>query len=454
MNKKSLINNMTEGSIAKQLIMFSLPLMLSNLLQTVYNMVDMIVIGQFVGKESLSAVSIGGDVLMTLTFVSMGLFNSGQILISQYVGAQNKKQINRTIGTLFTVVLISAIVLTVICAFIVNPILSWLNTPEEAWSEAWNYVFTCVIGLIFIYGYNVVGAILRGMGNSKQPLIFVAIAATTNLVFDLVFVVVFKWQAFGTALATVMGQAVSFIFSLIYLYKHKDEFGFDFKLSSFKPDKSVCGVLVKLGIPMCLQSAAISFSMIFVSSFINSYGVVAVAVTGVGNRFTHICSVVAMAISTSSSSVIGQCVGANKQERVPRTIGISLAICGAFSLLLILITVIWPEKVFGIFNSEPEVIEMALTYVPCAVFTFIGFALRAPMFGLINGVGSPTLNLGVGIFDGVVCRIGLSILLGVTCGLGIEGFWMGSCFAGYAPFVVGFIFFLSGKWRHIKLIKE
>ena len=219
---------MTEGSIAKKLIMFALPLMLSNLLQTVYNMVDMIVIGQFVGKESLSAVSIGGEILMALTFVSMGLCMAGQILISQYVGAQNKEQIKKTIGTLFTVVFACGIALTVICVFLVDPILDLLNTPAEAWSETWDYVFICILGLVFIYGYNIVGAILRGMGDSKHPLIFVAIAAGANLVLDLVFVVVFKWQAMGTALATVMGQAISFIFSLIYLFRHKVEFGFDF----------------------------------------------------------------------------------------------------------------------------------------------------------------------------------------------------------------------------------
>ena len=445
---------MTEGSIAKKLIMFSLPLMLSNLLQTVYNMVDMIVIGQFVGKESLSAVSIGGEVLMTLTFVSMGLCNAGQILISQYVGAQNKEMIKKTIGTLFTVVLSCAVVLTIVCVFLVDPILSLLNTPAEAWSEAWNYVFVCILGLVFIYGYNIVSAVLRGMGDSKHPLIFVAIAAASNLVLDLIFVIVFKWNAMGTALATVIGQAISFIFSIFFLLKRKEQFGFDFKLSSFKPDRNVCGVLVKLGIPMCLQSAAISFSMIFVSSFINSYGVVAVAVTGVGNRLCNVCSVVCMAISTGCSSVIGQCVGAKKYERVPKTIFVGLAICLVFVIILAVLLVIWPEAIFGIFNSEPEVIEMALTYVTCAVFTFIGYALRSPMFGLINGVGSPGLNMSVGIIDGVICRIGLSILLGVTCGLGIHGFWYGSCFAGYAPFLIGLVFFISGKWKHMKLIKE
>lgn len=452
MAQKTLINDMTEGKIGANLLRFSFPLMLTNLLQTLYNMVDMIVIGRFSGSVGLSAVSIGGEVLMMLTFMSMGLCGAGQIIIAQYVGAKDKENVSRSVGTMFTVVLCSAAAVSLLFLFITKPLLTVMNTPEEAFHFTFQYVITCVIGLVFIYGYNIVCAIMRGMGNSRQPLIFVAIAAVTNLILDLLFVAVFKMEVFGTALATVIGQAVAFICSLIYLYAHKEAFNFDFRPSSFKPDKNITSILIKLGIPMCLQSGAICASMLFVGAFINKYGVVRVAITGVGNRLGSVASVVCMAISTSCGSVIGQCVGARKYERVPRTIGVALMINCAFTILLSAIMIITPRGVFGLFDQDPEVLDLAVIYVPVAVINFMGFAFRSPFFGLVNGVGNPTLNLMVGLFDGVICRIGLTYLLGVIMGFGIQGFWYGTALAGYAPFVIGFIYYLSGKWRGKSLI--
>lgn len=453
MARKSLVNDMTQGSIVRNLVLFSLPLMATNTLQTLYNMVDMIIIGRFGGSVGLSAVTIGGDVLMTLTFVAMGLCNAGQIIISQYVGAKDHYHVSRTIGTMFTLVLSGAVIISIITSFFVDPLLRLVNVPEESFAYARQYVYTCVVGLIFIYGYNLVSSILRGLGDSKHPLMFVAIAAVTNLVLDILFVAVFDMAVFGTALATIIGQAVSFFCSLIFLSKHKEDFMFDFKLRNFIPDRDVWPLLVKLGIPMILQSAAISFSMLFVGAYINSYGVVSVAVTGVGNKLGNIAGVVSMAISNACGTVIGQCIGADKQERVPKTIGVAFTICMIFSLILCVIMYFFPTAVFGLFDKDPEVLEMCLIYVPVAIINFIGFALRGPFFGLINGVGAPTLNLAVGLFDGVVCRIGLTMLLGVALGFGIQGFWYGYCFAGYAPFLIGFIFFVSGKWKTMKFVK-
>ena len=191
MKQKNLINDLTTGSVSKSLVRFAFPLMLSNLLQTVYNMVDMIVVGQFVGKAGLSAVSIGAQLLHLLTFIAMGFSSAGQVLISQYVGAGDRKSVSRTIGTMFTFVLSCAIAMTVLCTIFAKPLLSFMNTPAEAFNSALAYTVTCYIGLFFIYGYNIVSAVLRGMGDSKRPFIIIATAAVTNLVLDLLFIAVF-----------------------------------------------------------------------------------------------------------------------------------------------------------------------------------------------------------------------------------------------------------------------
>lgn len=443
----TLIRDLTQGSVTRLLLIFAFPLLCSNLLQTVYNMVDMIVIGQFVGREGLSAVSIGGDVLHFLTFLVMGFSNAGQVILSQYIGAGNRDRIRGTIGTMFTVTFISAVGLTIVCYLGLDAFLHAMNTPEECFDYARQYGLTCVLGLVFIYGYNLVSAILRGMGDSKHPFIFIAVATVVNLVLDLVFVAGLGMGPFGAALATVIGQGVSFLWAMFYLYRHKESFGFDFKPASFKPDPEVLPKLIRLGLPMILQSAAINFSMLFVNSYINSYGVVASAVTGVGNKLGSITAVVTNALSTAGSSMVGQNLGAEKYHRVPKIIGVSMVIDLAFAALLSFLTICFPRTIFGLFNSDPQVLDMSMTYIPVAVLLYVGFAMRSPFFALINGSGNAKLNLIVGLLDGVICRVGLAMLMGLAMGMGIMGFWLGNAFAGYMPFLIGGVYFLTGKWK-------
>lgn len=443
----TLIRDLTQGSVTRLLLIFAFPLLCSNLLQTVYNMVDMIVIGQFVGREGLSAVSIGGDVLHFLTFLVMGFSNAGQVILSQYIGAGNRDRIRATIGTMFTVTFISAVGLTIVCYLGLDAFLHVMNTPEECFDYARQYGLTCVLGLVFIYGYNLVSAILRGMGDSKHPFIFIAVATVVNLVLDLVFVAGLGMGPFGAALATVIGQGVSFLWAIFYLYRHKESFGFDFKPASFKPDPEVLPKLIRLGLPMILQSAAINFSMLFVNSYINSYGVVASAVTGVGNKLGSITAVVTNALSTAGSSMVGQNLGAEKYHRVPKIIGVSMVIDLAFAALLSFLTICFPRTIFGLFNSDPQVLDMSMTYIPVAVLLYVGFAMRSPFFALINGSGNAKLNLIVGLLDGVICRVGLAMLMGLAMGMGIMGFWLGNAFAGYMPFLIGGVYFLTGKWK-------
>jgi len=377
----------------------------------------------------------------------MGFSNAGQVILSQYIGAGNRDRIRGTIGTMFTVTFISAVGLTIVCYLGLDAFLHTMNTPAECFDYARQYGLTCVLGLVFIYGYNLVSAILRGMGDSKHPFIFIAVATAVNLVLDLVFVAGLGMGPFGAALATVIGQGVSFLWAIFYLYRHKESFGFDFKPASFKPDPEVLPKLIRLGLPMILQSAAINFSMLFVNSYINSYGVVASAVTGVGNKLGSITAVVTNALSTAGSSMVGQNLGAEKYHRVPKIIGVSMVIDLAFAALLSFLTICFPRTIFGLFNSDPQVLDMSMTYIPVAVLLYVGFAMRSPFFALINGSGNAKLNLIVGLLDGVICRVGLAMLMGLAMGMGIMGFWLGNAFAGYMPFLIGGGYFLTGKWK-------
>ena len=446
-----LIRDLTTGSVPGTLLRFAMPLFLSGLLQMVYNMVDMIVVGQMVGTGGLSAVSVGGEMMMLITFIAMGFSNAGQILISRYVGEKRHDLIGEMVATLFTLLLSAAVVIMVLFLLTYQNIMAWLNTPDSIWEYTRQYSIICIYGTVFIYGYNLVSAVLRGMGDSKHPFLFIAIASVLNLGLDLLFVGPMGMGPAGAALATVIGQAVSFLFALTLLYRHRDQIHFDFKPSHFRISRNVIRPLLSLGIPMVIQSAAITFSMLFVNSYINRYGEVSIAVTGIARKLENMISIVAQAISAAGGAMISQALGARKTERVPKVVGHALWIVAIPSAIFALITLFRPEWLFGIFSQDPEVLKMVLElYIPVAMIQYLGCTLRPPAFALINGSGNSRLNLAVALLDGVACRIGLSLLLGVTLSWGITGFWYGNAISGCVPFVIGFAFLLSGRWKKEK----
>ncbi len=450
MAKRGIIRDLTTGSVPRTLISFSLPLFLSGLLQLVYNMVDMIVVGNFVGTEGLSAVSIGGEVLMLITFVAMGFSNAGQILISRYVGAKRTDLVGEMVGTLFTLLEGLAVVIMVIFLFTYQDIIAWLNTPADIWEYTRQYSITCVYGVVFIYGYNLVSAILRGMGDSKHPFMFIAIASVINVVLDILFVGPMGMGPQGAALATVIGQAVSFFFALRLLYKNREQIHFDFHPRHFRIGKRVFRNLLSLGVPMVIQSAAITFSMLFVNSYINTYGTVAVAVTGVARKLENMISVVSQAISSSGGAMVSQALGARKTERVPKIVFTAMWIVAIPASLFAIITIFKPEWLFGLFSQDPAVLSMAITYIPIAMIQYLGCVLRPPNFALINGSGNSKLNLAVALLDGIFTRIGLSLLLGVVFAWGIRGFWYGNALSGLVPFLIGTVYLISGRWKYYR----
>ncbi|MBQ4052081.1 MAG: MATE family efflux transporter [Clostridia bacterium] len=448
---KTLTADFTTGNIPKQLFKFATPLFLSSLLQVVYNMVDMIVVGRVMGETGLSAVSIGGDVCNFLTFVAMGFSNAGQVIIAKYIGAGKKEKVGRFITTMFTALSIGAVALGALCLALRRPILQLMNTPQAAFEQALGYSVVCMVGMVFIYGYNTLSAVLRGIGDAKHPFIFISIAALLNVALDLLFVVVLSWGAAGAALATVISQGVSFVACGIFLYRRRNSLGFDLPLKDFwRMDKELFGELCKLGIPMAIKSAAIHISKLFVNSWINSYGVAVSAFAGIANKINSISNLISNSLNTAGSSMVGQNIGAKTYHRVPRiaaAIGVSTL---TIATVLSLVFYAFPEPIFSIFIKAEEreaVLKIAMEYLPIAVAIFFGSACRAPANAIINGSGNYKVNFATAILDGIVMRIGLSLLFGLGLQMHYVGFWLGDALAGFTPMVIGIVFYLTGKWK-------
>ena len=442
------IKDFTEGNITKQLVVFAWPLFLSNLLQVVYNLVDMVVVGNVLGKVGISAVSVGGDLSHLLTFIAMGYANAGQVLIARYVGAKQSDRIGRFVGTMSGFLLVCAVIVSIVALSIQDKLLLWMNTPAVAYEGAATYSAICMVGLVFIYGYNVVSAILRGMGDSKHPFIFVSVAAVINLVLDIIFVVYLHMGPGGAALATVISQGVSFLACVVFLYRNREKFGLEMEKRDFiRWDATMLGALVKLGTPMAIKSASIQISKLFVNSWINSYGVEVSAFAGIANKISNIINLISNAMNTAGSTMVGQNLAAGKFDRVKKIMGslagITLTVATTLSLLICL----FPDPFFGIFTDDPAVLALVDGYLPIAVLLLYGSAARAIMNALLNGSGHTGVNFATAIFDGIVMRIGLSVLFGLVLDMRHFGFWLGDALAGFTPFVIGVVFYYSGVWK-------
>ena len=448
---RSAIKDFTKGNITKQLVLFSLPLFLSNLLQVVYNMVDMIVVGRELGEIGISAVSIGGDVTNFMTFIAIGFANAGQVLIAKYVGAKRRNRIGTFVGTMCGFLVVAATVVSAVSLLLRHQFLSWMRTPAESYEGAMQYSVISMVGLVLIYGYNAVGAILRGMGDSKTPFVFISDAAVLNVVLDILFVTEMEMGAGGAALATVISQAVSFLLCTCYLIWKRASFELDLRVRDFvKWDGECLSELVKLGTPMAIKMASVQFSKLFVNSWINGYGTTVSAFAGIANKISNISNLISAAMNTAGSTMVGQNLAAREYGRVNRILLNLTVITVSISALMSVMFCLFPEEILGIFMREEEgadVLAIGMKYIPIGVLLFFGSALRAIMNALLNGSGNYRINFVTAILDGIVMRIGLALLFGLAFGMQHYGFWLGDALAGFTPFWVGLVFYLSGRWK-------
>lgn len=447
MASSRIVRDLTTGSVPKLLLSFAAPLFVSNALQAIYNVVDMIVVGQVIGGTGMSAVSTGGNILHILTFVAMGFSGAGQVIIARDIGSKNMDGVRRVIGTMFTMLFCMAICVSVLCYCIRDTMLQLVNTPQEAFAYTMDYTVICIIGLVFIYGYNIVSAIMRGMGDSKRPFMFVAIAAMLNMVLDILFVAVMHMEVAGAALATVIGQGFSFVFALFYLIRHKAEFGFDFRPESFIPDKRTMARIFALGVPMALQSAAISISQTVVAAWVNSFGVVYSAIAGVLSKINMMIGIMSNAVTTAAASMVGQNLGARKYKRIPSIMLWSTGGTLVFAIVCAAVLITFPNVIFSLFTTDTAVLSGAVVIILPCVLNFLGASSRCFGFAIINGSGNSRLNLAVALLDGLLARIGIAYLLGWTLSMGPLGFWIGDALAGFMPCVIGVAYYLSGAWK-------
>lgn len=455
MSKSSIIKDYTTGPIWWPMVVFALPFMLSNGLQVLYNVVDMLIVGQFLGKVGVTAVSNAGRIFIFLTMVCLGLSLSGQIYISQLIGqGERGERLNRTIGTYFFSQLAIGAVMTVVGILLTDWIIAILEVPEEAVADARSYLRITTAGLVFSYGYNMISGVLRGMGNSLHPFIFIAIASIINIFLDFVFIKYCGLGVFGAGLATILGQGIAFVYAFIFLYRRRNEFAFDFKLRSFIPSKKILNSLMKLGIPYVIRFASINISMLYVIRLINRLGVDEATVFGAGVQLDDVVTKVTLGIMMAGTAMVGQNYGARQFGRITKIISYAWLFSAGFYIIFATILLIFPKQLIGMFTDEPEVLALAPVFAYSIVWQFPGLILMRGTNSFINGIGHANLGLVFALLDGVILRIGLSWFFGSYLCMGFKGFVLGYGVACYGMGVPALIYFLFFPWKNRKLATE
>lgn len=446
--------DMTQGSITRHLIQFALPLLAGNVFQQLYNMVDTWVVGNFVSNEAFSAVGTVGPIINMLIGFFMGLSSGAGVVISQYYGAHRPEKVRDTVHTAMVLTLVLCAAFTALGLALIPAMLDLMNTPAEVLPESTAYLSIYFSGITGLLIYNMGSGILRAVGDSRRPFYFLVVSAVLNTGLDLLFVIRFHLGVAGVAWATIIAQAVGSFYALYCVYRRREDLGFDFRLSSFRIHGPTLKVILKLGTPLVIMSASITISMMVVNSFVNTFGVAASNVTGIGAKLNSLVSVVTSSMQTAVGSMVAQNFAAGRIDRVKKVNAVSNLVCILFFAVVGTVSFLFPEQIIGIFTQATDTGTLALAtpYMRAAFWLYLAFCLMATSLGHINGVGFTTLNLVIAVLDGVIGRIGLSLLFGLALDWGVEGFWWGNSLAAFISVFMGLGYYFFGHWEKRELM--
>jgi putative MATE family efflux protein len=445
----------TTGSIPRHLISFATPMLIGNALQAAYNTVDSIWVGRFLGPNSLAAVSVGFPIIFALVALVTGLTIATTALVSQYYGARDDQQLKATIANAMTVLTAAGVVLAIIGYMVRWPMLRLLKAPADIIEEAAVYLGIYMLGLLPTFVYNVCSSILRGLGDSRSPVTFLAIATITNIVLDpLMIFGVWPFPPMGVAgaaWATVFSQSLSAVFAVIHMVRRlgvanswRDLVKFDAKLTS---------LTVRIGLPAGAQQMLVSLGMMLVMSTVNSFGSVAVAGSGSGSRIEQFAFMPSMSVSLAVTALVGQNIGAAKQERVPEIVKWALILSCSISGAAMLAAQLIPRTLLSMFTSDAAVLAAGADYLKWLSLAWIPFAANFTMTGVLRGAGDTVATLFTTVFALWLVRVPLVRILASTS-LGVTGVWMGMAASPIAAFAATYAYYRSGRWKGRRLVQS
>lgn len=402
-------NTILKGKIFPALIKFAVPLMLAILLQALYGAVDLIVVGKFGTTSSVSAVSNGSQIMHTITGIIVGLTMGVTVLVGRFVGSRDDERAAGTVGGMVKLFAVTALILSVVMIALAEQIAVIMKVPDEAMEKTVSYLRICAAGTVFIVAFNAISGLFRGLGNSKSPLLFIAVACGVNVIADLLLVGVFKMDAAGAAIATVFAQAVSVIFSLWKI--RRDGLPFKVKKKHFKNTWAAQKSILKTGLPLAIQDLLISISFLIIMAIINDISLIASASIGIAEKLFLFLAIVPMSFMSALSAFVAQNIGAKQERRATKAVGIAMLVSFAFGISMFALTYFRGDLLASIFEKNPEVIASTRDYLRGVSSEYIMISLIFCFLGYFNGIGKTTFVLIEGLVSSFLFRIPLSYYL-------------------------------------------
>lgn len=395
--------DMTQGSPVGNLVKFSVPLLIGNLAQQLYSTVDSIVVGNYVGDGALAAVGASGPILNLLLVLFMGISVGASIMVSQYYGAGERDNLSETVGTTITATLVSSIFIMVLGPLITRPVMALLDTPADIYEMSCTYLVILFAGIIGCAYYNIISGILRGLGDSIMPLIFLIVACVLNIILDIWFVAGFQMGVAGVAWATIIAQAVSGALCLWRLMRMKDVLTVN--LHTLRPKGLFVKKLVQLGLPSGLTQAIFSFAMIIIQSLTNSFGTAVIAANTVVMRVDGFAMMPNFTFGTAMTTYTGQNIGANRVDRVEEGTKDGLKVGLVVSVILVGLILLFGKYLMEMFTSTPEVIELGQQMLRTLAVGYVAMAVTQILSGVMRGAGDTMTPMWISIITTVIVRV-------------------------------------------------
>lgn len=444
------MKDFTVGKEAKLILHFSVPLVLGNIFQNLYNVVDSVIVGRFLGKEALGAVGASFPIIFALISLVIGVGSGASTVISQYFGAKKLDEVKRTIDTIFIFFLGSSLLITFLGITFSEQIFRLLGLPADIMPQALSYLNVYMMGMFFFFGFSGISSILRGLGDSKTPLYFMLFSTFLNVLLDLLFIVVLEWGIKGAAYATIVSEAVAFGGAAIYLNRKHPIIKLSFRKYIF--DRAIFRSCIRIGLPTGFQQSFVAFGMMAILSIVNGFGTNAVAAYAAAMRIDSFVKLPAITFSSALSTFVGQNLGAFQERRARTGLRATLIFTTIYCIFVSLLIILFGQNIMSLFTDDPAVIAIGQDYLLIVSSFYLLFSTMFAFTGFLRGAGATLIPMVATFTALYIIRIPAAIFISGI--IGVNGIWWGEPMGTFIGLIILLVYYRSGKWKGKVVVKK
>ncbi|MCX6276807.1 MAG: MATE family efflux transporter [Bacteroidetes bacterium] len=446
------MKDLSYGNEGKLILRFAIPMLLGNVFQQLYNVVDSVIVGKYIGKLALAAVGTSGPIIFLLVSFIIGVTMGFTIVVSQFFGAKQLDNVKKAIDTLYIFMFFTSIVVSIGGIALSGWIFRIIDLDPVIVPDAMLFLNIFLSGLIFLFGYNGTSAILRGLGDSKTPLYFLIGSVGLNIILDLIFVPVFHWGVAGVAVATVISEAAAFGAQIFYLNRYHKVVKFSLTKLTF--DRTIFIKSIKIGLPTGFQQTFVAAGMVALYWIVNQFGVDANAAYSVAGRIDSFAAMPAMSFAIALSTFVGQNMGANRPDRVKAGLHATLIMTSVISLMISIVTVLFGKFLMRMFTNDQVVIDLGVHYLQIIGSSYILFSLMFVVNGVLRGAGDTLIPMFISLFSLWIIRIPVAYLLSRNPAIGVLGIWWSIPIGWFSGLVLYYVYYRMGYWKKKSVVKN